>query len=231
MALYPKAKLELIKPGANDPAIKAVGIVYHVAVSTSDDIRSVFTDGRGIESHFYVRFDGSVLQYRDTAFEADAQFAGNSFGTPRKGLISVETEGLGSGTWTAAQVTALKELTVWAAKTHGFKVVKATAWNSGGVGYHSQFIEWNTSNHSCPGPDRVKQFATVFVPWFPHAFDAPAVKPAPAPAPQPSPSDVLTTEAKKAVRKDIRGTDPTHTTRLARLRAALKLLCKIKTKG
>jgi hypothetical protein len=168
MAIYPKAIQELIPAGVNDPRIKVVGTVKHVAVSTSLDIRPGFVDGRGIEAHFYVRFDGSCIQYRDTDFEADAQFAGNSWfeGTVRVGMISIETEGMGMGKWTLAQIKTLKEIDLWAAKTHGFILRPATAWNSGGCGYHSQFIQWNTNNHSCPGVNRIQQFKDIFIPWY-----------------------------------------------------------------
>lgn len=141
--------------------------MYHVAVSRSDSLYSYFKyRSGGIESHFYIRYDGTIEQYRDTAYEADAQYHGNSFGSPRKGFLSIETEGMGRGRWTAAQVASLKRLTLWASETHHFPIVKATAWNGHGVGYHRLFSQWNPHGHSCPGPDRVKQFNEVFVPWF-----------------------------------------------------------------
>lgn len=176
MALYPKAIKKLIPAGSNDPRIDAVGIVYHVAVSKSDSLYDFFLHDGGIESHFYVRFDGTVEQYRDTAFEADANYLGNSWGSPRKGMLSVETEGMGPGKWTAAQVQALKDLTVWCSQTHHFPIRKATGPYSGGVGYHCQFKDWNPHVHSCPGPARVQQFDSVFVPWFADALAPKHVK-------------------------------------------------------
>lgn len=161
MALYPKAIKKLIPPGPNDPRIQPVGMIFHVAVSMADSLHDYF-DGPsgGIESHFYVRLDGTVEQYRDTLWEADAQSKGNSFWRDgaRKGYISVETEGMGRGQWTPAQMKSLTDLGRWAQKTHKFKKQKCTAWNSDGYGYHAMFGPWNPNNHSCPGPDRIVQF-------------------------------------------------------------------------
>lgn len=161
MALYPKAIKKLIPPGDSDPHIEPCGVVYHVAVSTSDSLHDYF-DGPsgGIESHFYVRFDGTVEQYRDTNWEADAQVAGNSFirNGVLRGFISVETEGMGEGQWTPAQMIALRDLGQWAAKVHKFKKQKCTSPFSDGFGYHALFAAWNPNGHSCPGPQRIIQF-------------------------------------------------------------------------
>jgi hypothetical protein len=179
LALYPKAIKRLIPAGPNDPRIEAAGLVFHVAVSEAASLHDWF-DGpsNGVEAHFYVRRDGTVEQYRDTAYEADAQGAGNSWGShlPLAGMLSVETQGMGSGEWTPEQIAALKELIVWAATEHGFPVALATSPTSGGIGYHCQFAAWNPNGHSCPGPDRVRQFRAVLVPWFPVAL-APAAPP------------------------------------------------------
>lgn len=169
MAIYHKAIRKMISPGSNDPRIHAVGIIYHVAVSRSDSLYDYFAHrSNGIESHFYIRFDGTIEQYRDTGYEADANYHGNSWvkNGKRYGFLSVETEGMGEGLWTDAQVESLKALTLWAAAEHGFPLRKAPGPYSPGVGYHRMFAAWNPNAHSCPGPDRVKQFNRVFVPWF-----------------------------------------------------------------
>lgn len=168
MAIYPNAIKKLIRPGSHDPRMDACGIVFHVAVSKSDSLHTFFLHDGGIESHFYVRYDGTVEQYRDTAWEADAQSKGNSFFRHgrRVGFISVETEGMGPGTWTKAQVESLQALTLWAAAEHGFPLRKCPGPYSPGVGYHRLFSAWNPNHHSCPGPDRVRQFDRVFVPWL-----------------------------------------------------------------
>ena len=172
MAIYPKAIRKLIAPGSNDPRITAVGVVAHVAVSRADSLYSYFNGpSGGIESHFYIREDGTVEQYRDTAYEADAQGDGNSWpvGSTRLGFISVETEGMGDGSWTDAQLASFDALCRWAAETHGFPLRAVTVPQprsaaEGGVGYHSQFTAWNPNGHTCPGAARIAQFKTVVLP-------------------------------------------------------------------
>jgi hypothetical protein len=45
--------------------------------------------------------------------------------------------------------------------------VKCPAWDGAGVGYHTLFPgRWDKRNASCPGPDRIKQFNAVLVPWM-----------------------------------------------------------------
>jgi hypothetical protein len=167
MARYHRALQKIIPPGANDPQIKAVGVVYHIAVSEADTLFDYFNyRSGGIESHFYIRRDGTVEQYRDTDYEADAQSQGNSFFRKdvRCGFISVETEGMERGLWTPEQVKSMILLGRWAQKEHGFKRQKCVAWNSDGFGYHRLFDEWNPNHHSCPGPDRVPQFEHEVLP-------------------------------------------------------------------
>lgn len=162
--LLPFAKAELIPPGSNDPAITPIGNIFHVAVSESPDLHDYF-DGPsgGIESHGYIRYDGSVIQYRTLDREADAQAAGNSFTYDGKlcGFLSWETEGMGTGEWTAAQVATIKRIITWTHVNGGLPLAQAPAWNRPGNGYHSLYPEWNPNKHSCPGPDRIKQWPTI----------------------------------------------------------------------
>lgn len=167
----PGAIIENIPPGINDPAILPCGVIEHVAVSNSPDIRPVFTDGRGIESHFYTRFDGTIIQYRSIFFEADANFSGNSFflNGKRVGFVSVEHEGgvpSGGGTLTAEQLASFKKIVRWVQTQNAFPLRVAPAWNAPGVGYHSLYKEWNPNAHSCPGPQRIAQFKSDIVPWL-----------------------------------------------------------------
>lgn len=167
----PGAIVENIVPGDNDPAIIPCGVLEHIAVSNSDDIRPIFTDGRGIESHFYVRFDGTIIQYRSIFFEADANFSGNSFSLGGKlvGFISVEHEGgfpNGQGVLTPQQLASFKAIVLWVKSQADFPLRVCPAWNAPGVGYHSLFKEWNPNGHTCPGPDRIKQFRSAIVPWL-----------------------------------------------------------------
>lgn len=170
MAIYRPAIQKPIPPGPNDPRLDVVvGTVGHVAVSEADSLYNWFNGpSGGVESHFYIRYDGTVEQYRDTAYEADAQGAGNSWviGNQRYGYVSYETEGLGSGKWTSAQLTSIKALIKWVNETHGSPWQKTPAYHGRGHGYHSQFSQWNPDGHSCPGPFRIKQFNTIIVPWL-----------------------------------------------------------------
>lgn len=164
----PGAIVKNIRPGSNDPAITPCGVIGHIAVSRSDSLHGLFTDDGGIESHFYIRTDGTIEQYRSIYYEADAQAAGNSFirDGKRVGFVSVETEGMGPGTWTAAQIASFQQIVVWVHSESPFPLRKCPAWNEPGVGYHRLFREWNPNSHSCPGDARVKQFEDVIVPWL-----------------------------------------------------------------
>src|SRR5690606_33944857 len=113
MPWYPKAIRCNIPPGSNDPRIRATQAILHVAVSELPSLYHIFQSRNGIESHFYVRRDGTVEQYRDTDFEADANYKAN----PR--AISIETQGMGDGEWTPAQLASIKELLLWLHRAEG----------------------------------------------------------------------------------------------------------------
>jgi hypothetical protein len=162
-----------IKPGANDPAITPVGGVLHVAVSEADSLHDFF-DGPsgGIESHFYVRYDGTIEQYRSIYFEADANYKGNSFmrGGKLCGLLSIENEGLGAGKWTPEQIASMKNIILWAHAEADVPIQVIKAWDGDGWGYHTMFGApgpWTpAAGKTCPGPDRIKQYRDIFVPWL-----------------------------------------------------------------
>jgi hypothetical protein len=166
----PGAIIKNIPPGSSDPAIIPAGVLQHIAVSNSDSLFPLFSNDGGIESHFYIRKDGTIEQYRSIYFEADAQFAGNSFGSPRKGFISVEHQG-GVGAdlnvpMPKAQLDAFHRVIQFVHSEVPFPLRVCPAWNQDGVGYHALYVEWNTNHHSCPGAARIKQFHDVTVPWL-----------------------------------------------------------------
>lgn len=167
---YPKAIVKNIRPGENDPAIKPVGVILHVAVSEGSSLYSYFNGpSGGIESHFYIRRDGTVEQYREAGFEADANYRANSFVEDgvRKGFLSVETQGMASGEWTAAQMTSIKALIVWAHETYKIPYVVAPDPTGPGIGYHTLFSSWtNVAGKVCPGPDRIRQFKGPLTRWL-----------------------------------------------------------------
>lgn len=219
----PDAIAEPIPAGANDPEIDPCGVILHVAVSTSPDIRPVFTDGRGIESHFYVQFDGTIRQYRSIYREADAQFDGNSFPLDGKlgGFVSVETAGMGAGVWTDAQLASMKRIILWVHSQRRFPMRVAPRWNGPGVGYHALFSAWNHNGHTCPGPRRIAQFRQVIAPWLAHALD-------PADPPPPDSRGPETDHAMSDLwhaHKDAVAAD--HPIRARRLHRARRILRKI----
>lgn len=164
MAVYPLAVRKLIPVPADgrDPRITPRVVILHVAVSEQPSLHDYF-DGPsgGVESHFYVRRDGTVEQYRSTDVQADANTDANGF------AISIETQGLEHGEWTPEQIRCLKELILWCHNTHGIPLVKCAKWDGSGIGYHTLFRgSWDKRQASCPGPDRIRQFNNVLVPWL-----------------------------------------------------------------
>ncbi len=182
MSWYAKAVKKNIPPGSTDPDIKPIGVILHVAESNSSSLFDYFNGpSGGIESHFYIRTDGSVEQYRDTAFEADANYHGNRFikDGVAVGYISVETQGLELGEWSPAQLAAIKDLLLWANKEHGIPLKRCASATDPGIGYHTMFGApgpWTPASKSCPGPQRKMQFANVLVPWMATAL-SPATPP------------------------------------------------------
>lgn len=172
MSWFPRAVRREIKPGANDPSIKVVGAILHVDAGDTRDLYNYFNGpSKGIESHFQIAKDGTVFQYRDTDREADANYKGNSFveGGVRKGFVSIETQGLEHGEWTAQQLKSIKDLLLWLSDHHNFPLVVAPDPTGPGVGYHVLFGApgaWTPVSKSCPGPKRIKQFRDILVPWF-----------------------------------------------------------------
>lgn len=172
MSFYPDVIVKNIPPGENDPQITPIGLVLHVRDGLGDSLHDFF-DGPsdGIESHWYIRFDGVIEQYRDTRFEADANFEGNSFmrGGKLCGLLSVETEGLAAGKWTDDQMVSLKWLMRQIHEREKVPLQVCPGPFDPGFGYHIMFGTpgpWTPSVKSCPGPERIQQFKTELVPWL-----------------------------------------------------------------
>lgn len=188
--IYPAAKLLLIPPGSNDPAIVPRIAVLHVDAGNAVSLHDFFASrSGGIESHFHVRKDGVVEQYRNIFWQADANLNANDFS------VSIETQGFGAGEWTVAQIAAIKALLLWLHSEADIPLIRCTAWNGKGVGYHVMFGApgpWTPVAKSCPGPDRIRQFDTVLVPWM-----KTALAPAPTTPTRVSRARVLLTQALK----------------------------------
>lgn len=176
MAWFAEATKLPIQPGSNDPPIKVIGAILHVDAGNNKSLYEYFkNDSGGIESHFHVPKEGPVQQYRDTAYEADANLKANSFldtsdvRIVRKGYVSIETQGRAAGEWNPHQLDNIKRLLKWLSETHDFPLRVCTSPASPGIGYHVMFGApgpWTPRAKVCPGPDRVRQFHDELVPWM-----------------------------------------------------------------
>lgn len=173
MAWYPLARKLVIRPGDNDPPIKVIGAILHVDAGNSSSLFDYFsTKSGGIESHFHIPKLGQIQQYRDTGYEADANYKANSFidhDGIRKGFVSIETQGFGAGEWNQHQLIGIKALLTWLSQIHGFPLERCKSSTSPGIGYHTMWGApgpWTPVAKDCPGKDRVRQFEQVLVPWL-----------------------------------------------------------------
>ena len=180
----------------------------HVAVSEGSSLFDFFNRSGRADSHFYVRKDGTVEQYVDTAFRAFADLEGND------ATISIETQGGLNNPqgepWTDAQVEALAKIYAWAAREHGVRVQIAqnskVGDSSKGLSWHRLGIDGNfpalpdvragriqrgggmrysgSFGKVCPGDEKIRQADRVFARANEILGGA---APAPAPAPVPVP--------------------------------------------
>lgn len=171
------------------------GVVLHVtAAPNARSQYSWFNNPSSLaSSHFHVDYDGVIEQYIDTDLISWAQRAGD------QRLLSIETQGDGSGQWTEKQLVSLARLLVDLSRMYGFplRLMGSSAARERGVGYHAQGVPgslvqklrgvsqtggelWSKATGKiCPGPDRIKQIPALI------ARAAGGSAPAPAPAPQP----------------------------------------------
>lgn len=195
MALYSGATQRPIPPGANDPRITAIGAILHTDAGNSKSLFGYFNGpSGGIESHFHIPKVGKPEQYRDTGWEADANFHGNSFILNGKlyGYVSIETQGYATDEWNPYQLAEIKKLLLWLSETHKFPLVKCASATSPGVGYHTMWGApgpWTPVAKDCPGAKRIKQFGSILVPWFSTAGTTPT---------PPKDDDVALTPAQEA---------------------------------
>lgn len=163
------ATVKNIPPGKNDPQIIPAGVILHVEGSgVLTSLYNVFLNRGGIESHFYITYDGKLEQYRDTEYEADAQNVNSWVGPDGKtyGYISIETQGTCKDKWTDKQLFTIMDTLLQLRRLHNIPLQLLSAPRAKGVGYHAQFPEFNPNNHACPCPSRIAQINTVLVPWM-----------------------------------------------------------------
>ena len=156
----------------NDPPIIPRLLILHVDAVNADSLFNFFNGpSGGIESHGFIprSEDNDNEQYRDTEREADANFKANSWvrDGKRYGAISIETGGLGAGTWNARQLHDIKATIKAVHDEHDIPYVVPERPFGRGVGYHTLHQEWsNVAGKTCPGPERIRQFKDVIVPWM-----------------------------------------------------------------
>lgn len=159
MARYPGALWRPL-PDRTAP-IAPTQAILHSAVSNADSLFPYFSRSDvGVESHFYVRRDGFVEQMVDTGMRADANYKANSR------AVSIETWDGGDPDktpWTPQQIDAMARLLAWLHHTHGIPLTRTTAWDSPGVGGHSDYpgIWTPVRGKTCPGLIRRPQVDDV----------------------------------------------------------------------
>lgn len=190
----PFAVVKNIPPGQNDPPITPRLAILHVDAGNAPSLYDYFRyRSGGVESHFHVRLDGVIEQYRSIYWQADANLDANDF------AVSIETQGFGSGEWNAEQLASIQRLLLWLHSEAGIPLAKCLTWNGSGVGYHVQFGapgHWTPVAKSCPGPQRIAQFNSVIVPWL-DKVSSPA-------EPPPIPRDDTIARIRKAIRSAIK---------------------------
>jgi hypothetical protein len=177
MAIYPGAVVKIVDRFKRAASLRN-RVNFHTAVTDASSLYPYFSgEGRPC-SHFYVREDGTVEQYVDTRYRAAADYHGN------ESTISIETwDGYGrvwtSGQppgWNAAQMRALKRLTLWILQTHRSIPPKLATdsrpeWSSFGLSWHRLGIDpWRhpqgvlySSSYGkvCPGDARIAQVPEI----------------------------------------------------------------------
>ena len=148
-------------------------VVLHVAVSESATLAGWFNDPRArASSHFYVRRDGTIEQYIPINLISWAGVQSD------QRAIAVETQGMGHGAWTAAQVQAMQQIIKFCqSKYRGIttRVMRSSKKAETGIGWHALGVPatqtqklrrvsqtggelWSGAvGKICPGPDRIKQ--------------------------------------------------------------------------
>lgn len=178
MSLCPFAVKKLLPENDRQARIVPVSAIWHSAVDAPGPTSLYGYFARadvGLESHFFIKLDGTIEQYMDTHVRADANFRANSFFRDvggryvRCGAVSVETEDDGNPdqrVWTPAQVESSIRLGRWIRDEHRIPAVLCPTWDGNGFGYHTLFPnDWtNVRGKTCPGRIRIPQFKNIILP-------------------------------------------------------------------
>lgn len=132
-------------PNAGGRMAEVRGVVVHVADGTYEGTISWQRNAKSeVSSHFVVSHAGRIAQLVDTDITAWTQRAGNGH------WLSVENEGYGGQTLTAAQIEANARIFLRAHRAYGVPLQLATKPTGRGLGHHSMGgTAWG--HQMCPG--------------------------------------------------------------------------------
>lgn len=175
MALCPFAKHRLLPENRYQPSITPYAAIWHSAVDAPgpSSLHGYFArKDVSVETHFFIKNDGTIEQYMDTTRRADGNYRANGFWRSGKyvGAISVETEDDGDPDrrpWNRDQIAASIRLGNWIREVHPqIPAELCPEWNANGFGYHTLFpTKWtNVKGKTCPGKVRIPQFLNDILP-------------------------------------------------------------------
>ena len=162
---YPLATYRELPQAKTEPFLTPISVVWHTAVSWQSSLYGFFNSpaANGVESHLYLRIDGTWEQYMPFNRQADCQRDGNKY------AISIESQDNGASDpdditpWSTAQLESSSRFLVWAHENLHIPLRVCPAYNASGIGYHALFTGdpgWNKS-HACPARRRIAQFPTI----------------------------------------------------------------------
>lgn len=156
MARMPGATFHRVRNYTANGQQTVRGVVVHIMAGTLEGSQAWFNNATAqASSHFGIGKDGELRQWVDTADRAWAQAAGN------RDWISVENEGVGGDTLTAAQITANARVLAWAHHEYGVPLQLAKSPSDRGLGYHAMGGAAWGGHTQCPGPRIVAQLPTI----------------------------------------------------------------------
>lgn len=192
--LYPLAAYKPLGSQTQPRLVNPSAIILHTMDGYLHGTDATFRPNgyHGDESHFGVggpadgqSFDGAVWQWQDLDYTADAQYSGNSYG------ISIETSdgGQPNTPWSPKQLESITSLVIWLCQKYNLPPVLMAHSTDKGIGFHSQFHEWNLDAHNCPGGTRAAQLILDVIPAVKARITIP--QPIPVGDELPSVEDVL----------------------------------------
>ena len=187
-------------------------VILHVAVSESASLHGWFNNPQArASSHFYVRRNGVVEQYIPIN---QISWAGVQ---SDQRAISIETQGMGHGEWTAEQIAAMQRIIRFCQSKYPSipsRVMRSSKTSETGIGWHKLGVPatqaqklrrvsqtggelWSGAvGKICPGPDRIKQ--------IPALVAGLAGTPTPTPTPKPDVQPVTAQVGVKTVQQQLR---------------------------